>query len=481
MILSTNIMLLTFLYFVQGLPYGFQARFLPLYLRAQGVSLTNLSFFKLLLVPWLCKALWAPLVDRYGTKRLWLFWSMFGLMVTCAICAFIPRDFIPVLSLLLFVMNLFAATQDIAVDGIAIQILTAEELGHGNTAQVVGYKIGSIVGGGLLVWLMDVLGWKVLFGILTIIYAEAVLFVNFSSNLKRIESDGHQAAQLNDRSRRLKKRLPTIDEDDERSSISDEDVGNPVTDDLEDQEDFQCLLQTRKSPEKDMESSSDNVRSHFSFIFDVIKSPGTKWMMGYVIIYKLGEQGALNMLPLFLVDHQYTTADIGFWTGVVGQATSICGSALGGFLISKYSFPPLFLLRQLFLGRSIPLGAMLMLVVVWPDVYFTSSSLFCISACLMNVLLMISGMVTTATFTFMMQCSQKACAEIQATHYTTLATLEVFGKLTFSSFLGLLTDVFGYKLMFCTFIFLSGLSLVYLQKCDPCFVSNTNDNKSKDN
>lgn len=43
------------------------------------------------------------------------------------------------------------------------------------------------------------------------------------------------------------------------------------------------------------------------------------------------------------------------------------------------------------------------------------------------VMLLISGMVTTVTFTFMMQCSRGAHTSIQATHYTILATVEVFG------------------------------------------------------
>ena len=42
------------------------------------------------------------------------------------------------------------------------------------------------------------------------------------------------------------------------------------------------------------------------------------------------------MLPLFIVDKGISIEDVTFWTGIVGQATSILGSFLGGYLISTY-------------------------------------------------------------------------------------------------------------------------------------------------
>ena len=83
----------------------------------------------------------------------------------------------------------------------------------------------------------------------------------------------------------------------------------------------------------------------------------------------------------------------------------------------------------------------------------------------MNLLLFISGTVTTVTFTFMMQCSQNAPERIQATHYTTLATLEVFGKLIFSAITGWLVDVFGYGPMYLGFVGLAVTVLPWLNKC----------------
>ena len=88
----------------------------------------------------------------------------------------------------------------------------------------------------------------------------------------------------------------------------------------------------------------------------------------------------------------------------------------------------------------------------------------------MCILLLISGMITTVTFTLMMQCSQLAPANIQATHYTTLATLEVFGKLMFMSVVGWLVDNFGYGPLYFVFIILSVALLPWLNVCPKILV-----------
>ena len=63
---------LSLLYFVQGAPYGFQSACLPILLRSQGMSFTSLGLMKLLFIPWICKPLFAPLIDKYFNRKWWL-------------------------------------------------------------------------------------------------------------------------------------------------------------------------------------------------------------------------------------------------------------------------------------------------------------------------------------------------------------------------------------------------------------------------
>src|SRR5580765_1603340 len=64
--------LLSALYFAQGLPSGLIAKALPPLLREQGVSLSVIGFTSFLALPWALKFAWAPLIDRYGSRKQWL-------------------------------------------------------------------------------------------------------------------------------------------------------------------------------------------------------------------------------------------------------------------------------------------------------------------------------------------------------------------------------------------------------------------------
>ncbi len=54
---------LAVLYFVQGLPYGFQDKLVPLVLIERGHSASSVALTRLLLLPWLAKPLLAPLIE----------------------------------------------------------------------------------------------------------------------------------------------------------------------------------------------------------------------------------------------------------------------------------------------------------------------------------------------------------------------------------------------------------------------------------
>ena len=66
-------------------------------------------------------------------------------------------------------MNVIGATQDIATDGLAVTILNAEQQHWGNMFQVIGSRLGFIVGGGAILWAMDWLTWQTTFLILAAI------------------------------------------------------------------------------------------------------------------------------------------------------------------------------------------------------------------------------------------------------------------------------------------------------------------------
>lgn len=155
--------LLSSLYFAQGLPFGFFTQALPVMLRQQGFSLGEIGLTSLLALPWALKFLWAPAVDRYGLARLgqrrsWILplqLASVAILVALAVSATGSMRLVMTAVLLL---NLVAATQDIATDALAVDMLAPAERGMANGLQVAGYRVGMIVGGGVLLILHERLG-----------------------------------------------------------------------------------------------------------------------------------------------------------------------------------------------------------------------------------------------------------------------------------------------------------------------------------
>ncbi len=180
-----NLYLLLFsLYWAQGLPVGFMTHALPVILRAQGVSLAHIGGFGLLMVPWSIKIFWAPWVDRHAISRLghyrsWILPTQLLTVAVLCILSFFPIQaldqplYLFIFFIALLFMNSTGATQDIATDALAVNLLQHDQQHWGNTFQVVGSRLGFIVGGGAVLWCLDWLSWQPTFLLLA-----ALVFIN---------------------------------------------------------------------------------------------------------------------------------------------------------------------------------------------------------------------------------------------------------------------------------------------------------------
>ncbi|MGF1482040.1 MAG: MFS transporter [Cyanophyceae cyanobacterium] len=157
--------ILTSLYIAQFLPVAFFGQTLPVFLRQQGVSLEVIGLTSFLSLPWTLKVFWSPVVDRYGWTRwghykAWIVAMQSLLVLAIACCAFLnlETNFSLLLGGMLLAITL-AATQDIATDALAVGLLAPTERGLGNGIQGAGGYLGSIIGGGVILVLLDIWGW----------------------------------------------------------------------------------------------------------------------------------------------------------------------------------------------------------------------------------------------------------------------------------------------------------------------------------
>jgi MFS family permease len=195
---SHKILLLGSLYLAQGLPYGFFTQALPVLLRDAGYSLKAISATSLLFLPWALKFLWAPFVDHRGTRKAWLLpLQLAGVAGALLLSRFDLTEGLVLLLAAAFLFNLVAACQDIATDGLAVRILDSRERGLANGLQVGAYRIGMILGGGLLLWVFAKTGWATMFVCMAIILAFTVFPVLTLHEPPRTEPrSGASAAQL---------------------------------------------------------------------------------------------------------------------------------------------------------------------------------------------------------------------------------------------------------------------------------------------
>jgi len=266
--------LLSALYFAQGLPSGLIAKALPPLLREQGVSLSVIGFTSFLALPWALKFAWAPLIDRYGSRKQWL------LALNCLAMALMllvaSRDFaawvdvLPLFLAVLFCMNLVSATQDIATDGYAVIMLKPEWRGLGNSIQVVGYKLGMVVGSGVLLWLVTRHGWRTSYASLACLMLAVIVPVSMMS-----------------------------------------DPPAPAR---------QAATHTRWH----------GWRGYVRVFREFVMRPGLGWWLLTVGLYKFGDSLGSRMTGPLLTDSGYSLENIGVITGFAGATSGVLGAFIGG-------------------------------------------------------------------------------------------------------------------------------------------------------
>ncbi|GFO42501.1 acetyl-CoA transporter 1-like [Plakobranchus ocellatus] len=169
-----SIMLLMFLYILQGIPLGL-AGSIPMLLQSRKVSYKEQAVFSLVYWPFSVKLLWAPLVDSiysqwFGRRKTWLIpiqylMGFFMLVLSTQIKSILGDSDLDtesskdgsappasgqvnilLLTAIFVCLNFLAATQDIAVDGWALTMLSRRNIGWASTCNSVGQTAGYFLG-----------------------------------------------------------------------------------------------------------------------------------------------------------------------------------------------------------------------------------------------------------------------------------------------------------------------------------------------
>lgn len=154
---NLRIATLFLLYVAQGLPLGFIEFAMLAWLAQNGVSAAAIgSVLAALTLPWTFKLAYGFIMDRYaflpmGRRRPWIISGQLGLAAAFAAMAIAnpsPAQ-IGLIAGLAFIIGLSSATQDVAVDGLAVDILPEDEIEKANGYMFGGQALGMAAGGGV--------------------------------------------------------------------------------------------------------------------------------------------------------------------------------------------------------------------------------------------------------------------------------------------------------------------------------------------
>lgn len=286
------------LYFAEGMPYTIVNLMSVVYFKNLGADNGFIgAATSTLSLAWTLKFLWAPLVDIYGTRRLWIIVAQLVLFVLCAVLA-VFTQFSPSLNASVIILGLIAlasATQDVAIDGYYMDVLTEKQQALFVGVRNAIYKIAVLVGQGPLVMLAGYIavssgvvtgiqtGWAVSFSIVATIFLASAIVHHFILP-------------------RLKTAAPVS------SAISSE-----------------------KKPNR-----------FFDILKTFLQQDRIVAICLYILVFRLGDALMLKMAPPFLIDPLnkgglgLSTYDVGFIYGTVGPVFLLVGGLLGGYLVSRF-------------------------------------------------------------------------------------------------------------------------------------------------
>lgn len=171
---NRRMLICVFLGFTSGMPLWVLISLVPAWLRTEGVDLATIGLFSLATLPYTWKFLWSPLMDRFrppflGRRRGWALITQVALLFSIAVMGQIDvKESLDTVLLLVFLVSVFSASQDIVIDAYRRELLADDELGTGTSIHINAYRLSTLVPGSLALILADFMPWSVAFNVTAI-------------------------------------------------------------------------------------------------------------------------------------------------------------------------------------------------------------------------------------------------------------------------------------------------------------------------
>ena len=308
------------LYFCQAVPYvAVVALSVPMY-KQLGISNAEITFYTgWLYLPWVLKGLWSPLVDRFRTKRLWIWALQFFVGAgLAAVTLSVPGpDFFRWTLAIFWLLAFASATHDIAADGFYLLALPPHQQAAFVGVRSTFYRLANLAGQGGLVYLAGVLeettgsvrtAWAWVFVPPAVLLALAAL--------------------------------------------------------------YHALTLPRPAADRPMPAHSSVGEDWLATFVAFFRRPGIGIILAFLLLYRLGESQLVAVARLFLLDERgdgglgLTTRQVGLVYGTYGVVALTIGGILGGLAIARWGLRRL--LWPMLLCMHVPNLAYVWLAVAQP-------------------------------------------------------------------------------------------------------------------
>ncbi|MES2162491.1 MAG: AmpG family muropeptide MFS transporter [Pseudomonadota bacterium] len=268
-----------FLGFSSGLPLYTLIYLMQAWLAKSGLDVKALGLFALVTFPYTFKFLWAPLMDRYaigslGRRRGWMAATQLSLFLVIGGLGMLdPKLELTMIAGCVFLIAFLSASQDVVIDAYRREILAENEQGLGAAIIVNAYKAASLIPSALGLVLADSMSWQAVFWIVA-----AFMLPGFVCTLLAKEPAVYGAPPKN----------------------LQEAVVLPFREFVQRDGWNQALL-----------------------------------IIGFVLLYKIGDSMATALSTKFFLDIGFTTKQIGLAANATGWWAALAGGAVGGIWMIK--------------------------------------------------------------------------------------------------------------------------------------------------
>jgi MFS transporter, PAT family, beta-lactamase induction signal transducer AmpG len=379
--------------FSSGLPLLLIGGTLKAWLRQEHIDLATIGFFSLAGLPYALKFLWAPIMDRFvppwlGRRRGWLALCQVALALGfIAIGVSDPGASLYSVATLAVIVGFFSASQDIVVDAYRREILKEEELGFGMALGINGYRAAMWVASALALVLAGIFSWAITYFVMASLMAFAIVVTLVAPE-------------------------------------PDTGVRPPAT-----------LKEAAVGP--------------FAEFFTREGFGKALVILSFIVLYKIGDSMANEMLNPFYIDLGFSLEMIGGIGKTVGLTGTFGGALLGGIIILKLGIHRSLWLFGAF--QAISTACFVLLAMAGNSVWLL--------ALVVAFETLSGGMGTAAYAGYMASLTNK---RFTATQYALLSSLMGVPRVVFGAATGLIAEQLGWTgfFVFCTLIAAPGMALL---------------------